>query len=71
MYCYCFEYGNASSSLEQGKKLQHFLSDRVAKFTSCLEQGQGLVESAKPPYPIPVEYTPWGRIRLSLIEEFE
>ena len=30
---HCFEYSNAMSSLEQGKKLQHFLLDRVAKFT--------------------------------------
>ena len=42
---YCFEYGNAWSSLEQGKKLQHFL---LAKFTYCLEQ-------------IPVEYPVGGR----------
>ena len=29
---YCFEYGNAWSILEQGKKLQHFIPvDRVAK----------------------------------------
>ena len=29
-------------SVSQGKKLRHFLLDRVAKFTSlCLEQGQG------------------------------
>ena len=42
----------AWSSLEQGKKLQHFLEDRVEKFTSlCLEQGQGFSESAEPPYP--------------------
>ena len=40
------------SSLEQGKKLQHFLLDRVANFhLLCLEQGQGFVESAKLPYP--------------------
>ena len=43
---------NSWSSLEQRKKLQHFLLDRVAKFTSlCLEQGQGFVESVEPPYP--------------------
>ena len=47
MYCfYCFEYDNAWSSVEQGKKLQHFLLDR-AKFTYlCLEQGQGFIESS-------------------------
>ena len=45
---YCFEGGNAWSSLEQGKKLWHFLLDRVAKFTSsCLEQGQSFVESVE------------------------
>ena len=45
-------HGNAWSSFEQGKKLQHFLLDRVAKFTSlCLEQGQGFTESAELPYP--------------------
>ena len=44
---YCFEYDNAWSSTEQGKTLQHFLLERVAKFTSlCLEQSQGFVESA-------------------------
>ena len=49
----CFEDGNAWSSLEQVKNAQRFLVERVAKFTSlCLEQGQGFVESAKPPYPI-------------------
>ena len=33
-------------------KLQHFLSDREAKSASlCLEQGQGFIESAEPPYP--------------------
>ena len=31
---HCFEYGNALFSLEKGKTLQHFLLDRVAKFTS-------------------------------------
>ena len=42
----------AWSSLEQGKKLQHFLLDRVANsHLLCLEQGQGFVESAEPPYP--------------------
>ena len=40
------------SSLEQGKKLQHFLLDRVAKFISLFfEQGQGFIESAETPYP--------------------
>ena len=35
MYClYCFEYCYAWSSLELGKILQHFLVDRVPKFTS-------------------------------------
>ena len=49
----CFEDGNAWSSLDQVKNVQRFLVERVAKFTSlCLEQGQGFVESAKPPYPI-------------------
>ena len=33
-YFYCFEYGNALSCREQGKKLQHFILDKVAKFTS-------------------------------------
>ena len=48
----CFEYSNTWFSLEHGKKLQHFLLDRVAKFTYLwLEQGQGFIESAKPPYP--------------------
>ena len=42
MYClYCFEFSNASSSLEQGKKLQHFLLDREGSKILCLEQGQG------------------------------
>ena len=51
---YCFEYGNAWPSLEQGKQLWHILSDRVAKikfYILCLEQGQGFVASAKPPSP--------------------
>ena len=54
---YCVEYGNAWSSLEQGKKSQHFLSDRVEKFTYlCLEQGQlGFIELTKPPTQITVE----------------
>ena len=57
-HLYCFEYGNAWSRLEQGKKLQHFLLDRVAKFTSlCLEQGQRFNESAEPLYPNPVDKT--------------
>ena len=39
---YYFEHGDAWSILEQGKKLQHILLDRVTKFKSlCLEQGQG------------------------------
>ena len=52
-YCsYCVEYNIAWSSLKQGKKSQHFLLDRVAKFTTlCLEQGQGFAESTEPPYP--------------------
>ena len=33
---YCFEDGNALSSLEQGKRLHHFLLDGVAKFTKFL-----------------------------------
>ena len=43
LYCsYCFEYGSAWSSLEQGEKLHHFQLDMVAKLTSlCLERGQG------------------------------
>ena len=51
LYCsYFFECGNAWFSLEPGKRLQHFLLGRVAKFTSlCLEQGQG-IELAEPPY---------------------
>ena len=50
---YCFHCLNTAwSSLKQGQKLQHFLLNRAAKFTSlCLEQGQGFVESADPPYP--------------------
>ena len=48
-----FWSGNAwSSPVEQGKKLRHFLPNRVAKFTFlCLEQGQDFVESAEPSYP--------------------
>ena len=38
---YCFEYSNACSSLEQGKKLQHLLLDRVAKFTFVASTGSG------------------------------
>ena len=46
----------AWSSLEQGKNVQYFLLDRVAKFTPlCLEQGKGFLESAEPPTQIPVE----------------
>ena len=61
-------YGSAWSSLEQGKKLQHFLLDRVEKFTSlCLEQGQGFVESPEhPPTQIPDEYPPGDRSPHSL-----
>ena len=48
---YDFEYGNAWSSVEQGKKLQHFLLDGKAKFTSsCLKQCQGFIQMAKPLY---------------------
>ena len=40
------EQGNVLSSLEQGHKLEHFVLDRVAKFTSlCLEYGQVFVFS--------------------------
>ena len=53
--CTVFIVLNMSQCLaqfEQGKKLQHFPLDRVAKFTSLhLEQGQGFIESAEPPYP--------------------
>ena len=50
---YCFEYGNAWSSLqEEITSLQHFLLDRVAKFTFlCFAQGQGFIQSTEPPYP--------------------
>ena len=53
MYHFCFEYGNAWSSLNRVcKRLQHVLLDRVANFISLyLEQGQGFIESAKLPYP--------------------
>ena len=52
MQTYMYRIRPAWSSLEQGKKLQHFLLDRVTKFTYlCLEQGQGFVESAEPLYP--------------------
>ena len=53
MYCfYCFEYGNALSSLGQGKKLQHFLLDGEAKLQSFVSwTGQAFPESAAPPYP--------------------
>ena len=54
MYCLrCFECCNAWSSLEQGKKLQYFLFDRVYEnlhLKLCLEQGQDFVESAESPY---------------------
>ena len=58
-HLYCFEYSNAWSSLEQSKKLQHFLLDRLTKFTSfdCLEQSQGFIEAATQ---IPVELPPPG-----------
>ena len=53
---YRFEYGNTWSSLQQGKKLQHFLLDRVTKFAYvCLEQGQGFIESAESSTQILVE----------------
>ena len=46
MYHCCFECGNARYSLKEGKKLQRFLLDRVAKFTSLyLEQGQGFISA--------------------------
>ena len=58
----------AWSSLEQGKKLQHFLLDRVTKFTYlCLEQGQGFVESAEPPYPNSCWVHPPGVFLLSSV----
>ena len=48
---YSFEYGNAWSSLEKGKK-GRFLSYKETKLTSfCLEQGQDFVDSAESPYP--------------------
>ena len=59
------EYGNAWSSLEHGKTLQHLLLDRVAKFTSLRpEQGQGFIESAEPPYPNSCWVPPLGIPRL-------
>ena len=60
-HSYCFEYGIAWPSLEQGKKLQYFLLDRVAKFTSlCLEQSLSfeILSRLNPPTQIPVEYNP-------------
>ena len=59
---YCFEYGKFWSSLERGKNLQHFLLDRVAKFTSLRrQQGQPLSRNTPPPSPptqIPVKCPP-------------
>ena len=37
---YCFEYGNAWSILEQVKKLQYFLLDKVAKLTGVVRNIQ-------------------------------
>ena len=49
----------AWSSLEQGKKLQHFLLDRVAKFTSfVLNRVRVSLSLPNPPTQIPVESTP-------------
>ena len=54
---YCFEDGNAWSRLERGKKLQHFLLDRVAKLTSFVSwTGPGFFKSAEPHTQIPVQY---------------
>ena len=63
MYCfYCFEYGNAWSSLEQGKKLQHFLLDRVAKFTYFVSwTGSGFCWVGWTPVPKFLFSTPPGR----------
>ena len=66
---YCFEHGNFWSSLEQGKDLQNFPLDRVAKFISalintqlaksifslCHEQGQVSLCRPNLPTEIPVE----------------
>ena len=47
------------SNLEQGKQLQHFLLDRVAKFTSVVSwTGSGFHLVGRTPYPFPVEYLP-------------
>ena len=48
---------NAWSSLEQFEKLQHFLLDRVAKFTSCVLNRVSFIELAEPPTQIRVEYS--------------
>ena len=49
---YCFEHGNAWSSLEQGEKLQHFLLNRVAKFTSFVSwTGSGFRWVGRTPLP--------------------
>ena len=60
MYCsYCFECGNAWSSLEQGKNLQHFPLDREANlYFSILNWVRVSFSRPKPPTQIPVEYTP-------------
>ena len=50
-HMYCFEYGNVWFSLEQGNKLQHYLLDRVAKFTSVSRTRSGFHWVRTPPPP--------------------
>ena len=50
---HCFDYTNAWSSLEQDKTLQHFLLDRVVKFTSFVSwTGSGYHWVCRTPLPI-------------------
>ena len=54
---YWSEHSDAWSSLEQGKKLQHFLLDRVARFTYwCVNRVRVSLSWLRLPTQIPVEY---------------
>ena len=55
------ENANLCSVFIVVKKLQHFLLDRVAKFTSCvLNRVRVSLSRLNPPTQIPVEYLPGG-----------
>ena len=51
--CYVFVW----YSLQWGQQLEYFLFESKCM---CLESGQVVIESAKSPYPIPVDFLPRG-----------